>query len=161
MRRIFEPFFTTKTDTGTGLGLWVVAQLVERHKGRVKVWSSQRPGASGTVFSVFLPIGDAAEGEGFTNDSATWEQRSRRARLGRIAETLSPWPLRRTESSQRISSTNEKARQSSWRALVCVLLPSGYRCFTIARIASPRSTGRRALIRSRPVARCIGNNPRS
>jgi PAS domain S-box-containing protein len=57
-RRIFEPFFTTKTETGTGLGLWVVAQLVERHNGRVRVWSSQRPGASGTTFSVFLPVGD-------------------------------------------------------------------------------------------------------
>jgi two-component system CheB/CheR fusion protein len=65
---IFEPFFTTKTDTGTGLGLWVVAQLVDRHKGSVSVWSSQRKGASGTVFSIFLPIGsdttidDSAEG---------------------------------------------------------------------------------------------------
>ena len=63
--RIFEPFFTTKIETGTGLGLWVVAQLVERHNGRVRVRSSQRPGASGTVFSVFLPIGDAAGGEQF------------------------------------------------------------------------------------------------
>ena len=43
--RIFEPFFTTKSDTGTGLGLWVVAQLIERHEGAVRVWSSQRPGA--------------------------------------------------------------------------------------------------------------------
>ncbi len=58
MRRIFEPFFTTKPETGTGLGLWVVAQLVERHNGRVRVWSSQRAGASGTAFSVFLPIGE-------------------------------------------------------------------------------------------------------
>ncbi len=57
MQRIFEPFFTTKTETGTGLGLWVVAQLVDRHKGCVRVRSSQRPGASGTAFSVFLPIG--------------------------------------------------------------------------------------------------------
>jgi PAS domain S-box-containing protein len=56
MRRIFEPFFTTKTDTGTGLGMWVVAQLVERHHGEVRVWSSQRPGHSGTAFSVFLPF---------------------------------------------------------------------------------------------------------
>ena len=55
--RIFEPFFTTKADTGTGLGLWVVAQLIERHQGTVRVWSSQRPGASGTAFSVFLPFG--------------------------------------------------------------------------------------------------------
>ena len=58
MRRIFEPFFTTKPETGTGLGLWVVAQLVERHNGRVRVWSSQRAGASGTAFSVFLPFGE-------------------------------------------------------------------------------------------------------
>lgn len=38
-RKIFEPFFTTKADTGTGLGMWVVAQLVERHGGSVSVWS--------------------------------------------------------------------------------------------------------------------------
>jgi two-component system CheB/CheR fusion protein len=60
MRRIFEPFFTTKTDTGTGLGMWVVAQLVERHHGRVRVWSTQRPGRSGTAFSVFLPFQQAS-----------------------------------------------------------------------------------------------------
>ena len=54
-RRIFEPFFTTKPETGTGLGMWVVAQLVERHRGHVRVWSTQRYGFSGTVFSVFLP----------------------------------------------------------------------------------------------------------
>jgi PAS domain S-box-containing protein len=62
--RIFEPFFTTKTETGTGLGLWVVAQLLERHKGSVRVWSSKRPGASGTAFSVFLPFGEAAGDQG-------------------------------------------------------------------------------------------------
>lgn len=59
MRRSFEPFFTTKTETGTGLGLWVVAQLTERRHGDVRVRSAQRAGASGTAFSVFLPIGDA------------------------------------------------------------------------------------------------------
>ena len=64
MRRIFEPFFTTKPETGTGLGMWVVAQLVERHGGNVRVWSRQRHGASGTVFSIFLPtvLRSAAEG---------------------------------------------------------------------------------------------------
>jgi two-component system CheB/CheR fusion protein len=64
MRRIFEPFFTTKPETGTGLGMWVVAQLVERHGGNVRVWSRQRYGASGTVFSIFLPtvLRSAAEG---------------------------------------------------------------------------------------------------
>ena len=57
--RIFEPFFTTRPEKGTGLGLWVVAQLVERHKGSVHVWSSQRAGASGTGFSVFLPFSES------------------------------------------------------------------------------------------------------
>jgi PAS domain S-box-containing protein len=59
LRHVFEPFFTTKTDTGTGLGMWVVAQLVERHHGRVRVWSTQRTGRSGTAFSVFLPFSHA------------------------------------------------------------------------------------------------------
>jgi len=58
---MFEPFFTTKTETGTGLGLWVVAQLLERHQGSVRVRSSQRAGASGTAFSIFLPFGETVE----------------------------------------------------------------------------------------------------
>jgi two-component system CheB/CheR fusion protein len=56
MRRIEEPFFTTKQETGTGLGMWVVAELVNRHHGAVRVWSTQRKGRSGTAFSVFLPF---------------------------------------------------------------------------------------------------------
>lgn len=61
LSRIFEPFFTTKPETGTGLGLWVVAQLLERQKGNIHVWSSRRPGACGTAFSVFLPSGAPAQ----------------------------------------------------------------------------------------------------
>lgn len=55
---IFEPFFTTKTgpDTsghgGTGLGLPVCREIVEAHKGRLRVES--RPG-QGTVFTLRLP----------------------------------------------------------------------------------------------------------
>jgi len=56
MQRIFEPFFTTKTETGTGLGMWVVAQLVERHQGHLRVWSTRRTGGSGTAFSLYLPL---------------------------------------------------------------------------------------------------------
>ncbi len=59
MSRIFEPFFTTKTETGTGLGMWVVAQLIERHGGQIRVRSSPRYGVSGSVFSIFLPAGRA------------------------------------------------------------------------------------------------------
>jgi PAS domain S-box-containing protein len=71
LKHVFEPFFTTKPETGTGLGLWVVAELVERHKGRVHVRTSQKPGASGTVFSIFLPNGDiATDGDGLRSVEA-------------------------------------------------------------------------------------------
>ncbi len=55
-RRIYEPFFTTKGDTGTGLGMWVCAQLVERLKGDMRVWSTTQEGKSGTTFSFFMPF---------------------------------------------------------------------------------------------------------
>jgi signal transduction histidine kinase len=53
--RIFEPFFTTKGEKGTGLGLWVSMGIVHRAGGYIRVWSTRRPGRSGTCFSVFLP----------------------------------------------------------------------------------------------------------
>jgi len=53
LRRIFEPFFTTKDINGTGLGLWVSLEIVQKHGGMVKVRS--RAGA-GTIFSIFFPL---------------------------------------------------------------------------------------------------------
>lgn len=53
---IFESFFTTKGESGTGLGLWVARQILEKHHGSLLVRTSQRPGKSGTVFSIFLPL---------------------------------------------------------------------------------------------------------
>ena len=50
--RLFEPFFTTKGATGTGLGLAVVAEIVDRFGGAIHVES--RLGA-GTTFEVSLP----------------------------------------------------------------------------------------------------------
>jgi PAS domain S-box-containing protein len=58
-QKIFDPFFTTKGIGGTGLGLWVSQEIVQRHNGALKVRSSQREGRSGTVFILFLPF-DAA-----------------------------------------------------------------------------------------------------
>jgi PAS domain S-box-containing protein len=58
--RIFEPFFTTKKDTGTGLGLWVSRELIEKHGGRLAVRSSVSGRRTGTLFSLSLP-GSAAE----------------------------------------------------------------------------------------------------
>ncbi len=53
--RLFEPFFTTKGENGTGLGLWVSSGIISRAGGSLRVWSRQRPGRSGTCFSIFLP----------------------------------------------------------------------------------------------------------
>jgi signal transduction histidine kinase len=58
--RIFEPFFTTKGNRGTGLGLWISREIVERNLGTLRVRSLQSARASGTVFTLFLP-GDAGE----------------------------------------------------------------------------------------------------
>jgi PAS domain S-box-containing protein len=54
--RIFEPFFTTKEIGGTGLGLWVSHEIVQRHSGVLAVRSSQRKSRAGTVFTLFLPF---------------------------------------------------------------------------------------------------------
>ena len=57
MHRVFEPFFTTKAETGTGLGMWVVSQLVDRHHGQVSIRSGQLQPWNSTIISVFLPLG--------------------------------------------------------------------------------------------------------
>jgi len=60
--RIFEPFFTTKPrDRGTGLGLSMVARIVDNHGGQVAVES--RVGL-GTTFRIFLPLCEQAPAGG-------------------------------------------------------------------------------------------------
>jgi PAS domain S-box-containing protein len=54
--KIFEPFFTTKGDLGTGIGLWVTKQLVERRGGQITVTSSTEPGKSGTNVAIYIPF---------------------------------------------------------------------------------------------------------
>jgi signal transduction histidine kinase len=53
---IFRPFFTTKQDRGTGLGLALSQKIVGRHRGTIKMRSSVRPGKSGTLFKISLPV---------------------------------------------------------------------------------------------------------
>ncbi len=59
--RIFEPFFTTKQDVGTGLGLWVSREIIERHGGAIEL-TNRRDGASGASFGVtFEAVTDQSE----------------------------------------------------------------------------------------------------
>ena len=55
LQRIFEAFYTTKGIGGTGLGLWISKEIVDRHGGRLLVRTSQKQGHTGTVFTLFLP----------------------------------------------------------------------------------------------------------
>ncbi len=57
--KIFEPFMTTKDATGTGLGLWVSAGIVQKHGGRITLRSKV---GVGTVFHVFLPFESSVTG---------------------------------------------------------------------------------------------------
>ena len=50
--RIFEPFFTTK-EKGSGLGLCIAAQVMDRHGGGLVLESSTE---KGTTFAVWIPI---------------------------------------------------------------------------------------------------------
>jgi C4-dicarboxylate-specific signal transduction histidine kinase len=56
-KQVFEPFFTTKTATGTGLGLWISAESVKKHRGTIRFRSRTVGKYRGTVFSVFLGQG--------------------------------------------------------------------------------------------------------
>jgi PAS domain S-box-containing protein len=53
--RLFEPFVTTKENTGTGLGLWVTAEILRRHGAKVQVRTSTSPHHNGTVFVITFP----------------------------------------------------------------------------------------------------------
>jgi PAS domain S-box-containing protein len=51
--KIFEPFFTTKpTGEGSGLGLYLVRNIIDKHQGKIEVES--QPGR--TTLSVWLPV---------------------------------------------------------------------------------------------------------
>jgi signal transduction histidine kinase len=55
-KHLFEAFFTTKADVGTGLGLWVTKNIVEKHGGTIRFKSKV---GRGTVFSIVLPLYNA------------------------------------------------------------------------------------------------------
>jgi PAS domain S-box-containing protein len=56
MEKIFDPFFTTKGDLGTGIGLWVARQLIERRGGQISVASNTEKEERGTTITIFIPF---------------------------------------------------------------------------------------------------------
>ena len=50
--KIFEPFFTTK-DEGTGLGLFMLKKIIEKHNGNIKFITEKN---KGTTFIIELPV---------------------------------------------------------------------------------------------------------
>jgi signal transduction histidine kinase len=52
--KIFDPFFTTKpVGKGTGMGLAICYQIVEKHRGKIEVFSQL---GQGTEFVITLPV---------------------------------------------------------------------------------------------------------
>jgi PAS domain S-box-containing protein len=56
LTRVFEPFFTTKEDVGTGIGLWVTRDLVDKNGGRISVQTHFLPPGFNTMFRVEFPL---------------------------------------------------------------------------------------------------------
>ncbi len=52
-KRVLEPFFTTKQSIGTGLGLWVTSELVDKNDGKMHIRSQL---GKGTVVTIWLPV---------------------------------------------------------------------------------------------------------
>lgn len=56
--RVFDPFFTTKEDVGTGLGLWISKQILDRHDATIRIRSREN---CGTVVVTCWPTGAPEE----------------------------------------------------------------------------------------------------
>ena len=50
--KLFTPFFTTKGPNGTGLGLWIIRQIIEKQGGGLRIRSRE---GVGTIVSIWLP----------------------------------------------------------------------------------------------------------
>jgi signal transduction histidine kinase len=58
---LFKPYATGKSK-GTGVGLWLSRQIMDRHSGTIRFRSSRRVGNSGTVFLLTIPVAQVEDG---------------------------------------------------------------------------------------------------
>jgi signal transduction histidine kinase len=58
---LFKPYATGKSK-GTGIGLWLSKQIMDRHSGTIRFRSSQRLSKSGTVFLLAIPVAQVQNG---------------------------------------------------------------------------------------------------
>jgi two-component system, sporulation sensor kinase C len=56
---MYEVFYTTKGSGGSGLGLWVTARIVRKHRGQIHVRSRSGAQFSGTAFTLVFPYAGA------------------------------------------------------------------------------------------------------
>ena len=94
--RIFEPFFTTKEATGTGLGLWVGAEIMAKHGVRLSLRSREthgdaKEGRGGTVFSLFFPC-DGLLAQNEADQLRPEEKREKRTGLSAVPELVPERP---------------------------------------------------------------------
>jgi PAS domain S-box-containing protein len=57
---LFTPFFTTKKEVGTGLGLWITRDLLQKKGGNIRFRSRDHK-SSGTVMRIYLPAEAATQ----------------------------------------------------------------------------------------------------
>jgi len=102
--KIFDPFFTTKTGPdasgkgGTGLGLSACKEIIEAHRGRIRVESAV---GKGTCFTIRLPCAAVATSSPSSNPNETTQPTAFRSQSVPAAPTfarlvngeVSPEPL--------------------------------------------------------------------
>jgi signal transduction histidine kinase len=63
-KKLFQMFFTTKGSSGTGIGLMMTKNIVEKHKGTIEVRSQK---GLGSEFIIRLPERDVPSADGSNN----------------------------------------------------------------------------------------------
>ena len=103
--QIFNPFFTTKNE-GVGLGLAIVAKIVDEHGGKIAVESE--PG-KGSIFCVSLPMRSSANSQPPHEETHSGSRRRRetapRARAATDRPPASTWTRPRPRKKASSSST--------------------------------------------------------